>query len=137
MGILSKLLLNERVITGCLRFHVGGETLWTPHRIHTFYISHRRFVAEPRQSARETTCASYALADALSDKTRSCRTFFFSNGPHPEVMRKGAEELDLVVGKGHLPDFSDRVNLPYIDAIVKEIQVESTLPSASRTSHTG
>jgi len=40
---------------------------------------------------------------------------------NPKVMRKAQEELDRVVGKGHLPDFSDRENLPYIDAVVKEV----------------
>jgi len=40
---------------------------------------------------------------------------------NPKVMRKAQEELDRVVGKGHLPDFSDRENLPYTDALVKEL----------------
>jgi len=40
---------------------------------------------------------------------------------NPEVMKKGQEELDRVVGKGHLPDYSDKENLPYIDALVKEL----------------
>jgi len=40
---------------------------------------------------------------------------------HPEVMEKAQEELDRVVGKGRLPDFSDRDSLPYIDALVKEL----------------
>ena len=40
---------------------------------------------------------------------------------NPKVMKKAQEELDRVVGKGHLPDFSDKDNLPYIDALVKEV----------------
>ena len=40
---------------------------------------------------------------------------------NPDVVTKAQEELDRVVGKGHLPDFSDRDNLPYIDALVKEL----------------
>ena len=36
-------------------------------------------------------------------------------------MKKAQEELDRVVGKGGLPDFSHIGNLPYIDALVKEI----------------
>ena len=40
---------------------------------------------------------------------------------NPEVMKKAQEELDRVVGRGHLPDFSDRENLPYINAVVKEL----------------
>jgi len=40
---------------------------------------------------------------------------------NPKVMRKAQEELDRVVDKGRLPDFSDRENLPYTDALVKEL----------------
>ena len=40
---------------------------------------------------------------------------------NPEVMKKAQEELDRVVGKERLPDFSDRDNLPYIDALIKEL----------------
>ena len=40
---------------------------------------------------------------------------------NPQVMKKAQEELDRVVGKGELPDFSHKDNLPYIDALVKEV----------------
>jgi len=40
---------------------------------------------------------------------------------NPKVLKKAQEELDRVVGKGRLPDFLDKDNLPYIDAIVKEV----------------
>ena len=39
---------------------------------------------------------------------------------HPAVQAKAREELDTVVGRGRLPDFTDRGSLPYIDGIVKE-----------------
>ena len=40
---------------------------------------------------------------------------------NPDVMKKAQEELDRVVGKKHLPDFTDRDNLPYVSALVKEL----------------
>ena len=40
---------------------------------------------------------------------------------NPKAMKKAQEELDRVVGKGELPDFSHKDNLPYIDALVKEV----------------
>lgn len=40
---------------------------------------------------------------------------------HPEVQVKGQEELDRVLGHSRLPEFSDRKDLPYICAIVKEL----------------
>lgn len=39
---------------------------------------------------------------------------------YPEVMARAQAELDAVVGSGRLPRFSDRPNLPYIDAMVLE-----------------
>ena len=36
-------------------------------------------------------------------------------------MQKAQEELDRVVGENRLPDFSDRDNLPYINALTREI----------------
>jgi len=40
---------------------------------------------------------------------------------NPEVVEKAQEELDRVVGKDRLPEYSDREDLPYIDAVVKEV----------------
>ena len=36
-------------------------------------------------------------------------------------MRKAQEELDSVVGNERLPELSDRENLPYISALLKEL----------------
>ena len=48
---------------------------------------------------------------------------------HPEVQQRAREELDRVVGRDRLPDFTDRDSLPYITAITKEVlrYVESLL----------
>jgi cytochrome P450 len=40
---------------------------------------------------------------------------------HPEVVRKGQEELDRVIGIGRTPNWDDEANLPYIRSIIKEI----------------
>jgi len=40
---------------------------------------------------------------------------------NPKVLKKAQDELDRVVGKGRLPDLSDKDDLPYIDAIMKEV----------------
>jgi hypothetical protein len=39
----------------------------------------------------------------------------------PDVMKKAQAEIDAVVGNDRLPDFSDRENLPYVDALSKEV----------------
>jgi len=40
---------------------------------------------------------------------------------NPSVLCKAQEELDRVVGRERLPDFGDRPNLPYVEAICMEI----------------
>lgn len=39
---------------------------------------------------------------------------------YPDVVRKAQIELDSVVGRDRAPTFTDKDNLPYIGAIVKE-----------------
>lgn len=39
----------------------------------------------------------------------------------PEVQLKAQRELDTVIGRHQLPSFKDRENLPYINALVKEV----------------
>lgn len=40
---------------------------------------------------------------------------------HPNIARKAQEELDRVVGNERLPEPSDRENLPYVSALLKEL----------------
>jgi len=47
----------------------------------------------------------------------------------PEVQRKAHGELDRVIGRERLPDFSDKDSLPFIDAIYKEsLRIHPVLP---------
>jgi cytochrome P450 len=48
-------------------------------------------------------------------------TFFLAMVLFPEAQRKAQKELDEVVGSTRLPDFEDRANLPYINALGKEV----------------
>lgn len=40
---------------------------------------------------------------------------------YPDVQKKAQEELDRVLGKDRLPDFSDEASLPYITAVLQEV----------------
>ena len=40
---------------------------------------------------------------------------------YPDIQEKARKELDNVVGRDRLPDFSDRLNLPYIEALYTEV----------------
>lgn len=39
----------------------------------------------------------------------------------PDVVRKAQGEIDRVVGNDRLPNSMDRSNLPYVEAVVKEV----------------
>ena len=47
--------------------------------------------------------------------------FFVAMTLNPHVQVRARAELDAVVGWDRLPDFSDRMALPYVNAIVKEL----------------
>lgn len=40
---------------------------------------------------------------------------------HPDIQEKARSQLDSVIGRDRLPNFSDRASLPYIEYIVQEI----------------
>ena len=40
---------------------------------------------------------------------------------YPEVQRRAQAEIDSAIGRDRLPDFNDRVSLPYIEAIRREV----------------
>ncbi|KAF8305345.1 cytochrome P450 [Clavulina sp. PMI_390] len=50
-----------------------------------------------------------------------CRTFLLAMLLHPDIQTKAQDELDRVVGHDRLPSIDDYPNLPYLDAIVKEV----------------
>lgn len=41
---------------------------------------------------------------------------------YPQIQRRAQKNLDRVVGRDLLPGLEDEVNLPYIHAIVKEVE---------------
>ncbi|KAL3450266.1 putative cytochrome P450 oxidoreductase OrdA-like protein [Aspergillus insuetus] len=47
-------------------------------------------------------------------------SFFLTMALFPDVQKRAQEEIDRVVGRGRLPEFTDREKLPYVDALVKE-----------------
>ncbi|KAF8314229.1 cytochrome P450 [Clavulina sp. PMI_390] len=72
-----------------------------------------------------TNCASSRRATKILAGAETtlvvCRTFVLAMLLHPEVQRKAQEELDRVIGHERLPKIDDLSDLPYIDAVVKEV----------------
>lgn len=40
---------------------------------------------------------------------------------HPEIQKKAQAEIDMVVGSDRLPEFTDREQLPYVNAVVSYV----------------
>ncbi len=52
-----------------------------------------------------------------------------------DVQQKAQEELDRVIGHDRLPTYSDRPNLPYVDAVLREtIRCFPVLPTCASMS---
>ncbi|RPD63476.1 cytochrome P450 [Lentinus tigrinus ALCF2SS1-6] len=57
-----------------------------------------------------------------SDTTVSALgSFFLAMLLYPEIQRKAQAEVDRVIGRDRLPDFSDEPSIPYVTALVKEV----------------
>ena len=41
---------------------------------------------------------------------------------NPAVQKRAQAEIDVVVGRGRLPDFGDYENLPYVNAVCMEVK---------------
>ncbi|KAF9445055.1 cytochrome P450, partial [Macrolepiota fuliginosa MF-IS2] len=72
--------------------------------------------------AKRTKQAAMQIYGAASETTAAATmTFILAMLTCPDVQRKAQQELDSVVGFDRLPDFSDKPNLPYLSAIIKEV----------------
>ncbi|KAG6899897.1 hypothetical protein C0993_005583 [Termitomyces sp. T159_Od127] len=48
-------------------------------------------------------------------------TFVYAMLVNPDAQKKAQDEIDNIVGSNKLPDFSDRPNLPYVEALFREV----------------
>lgn len=60
--------------------------------------------------------------EAASDTTTmSLEVFILAALTHPEFLKKAQAELDEVIGDERLPEFDDKMRLPYVQAVVNEV----------------
>ncbi|CAL1703205.1 unnamed protein product [Somion occarium] len=62
-----------------------------------------------------------AFGAGVETSTSTLECFFYAMLTHPDVQKKAQAELDRVVGPSRLPITSDLPNLPYVEAILKEL----------------
>ena len=48
-------------------------------------------------------------------------SFFLAMTLYPEIQKRAQAQIDHVIGTNRLPSFQDRDNLPYVDALMKEV----------------
>ncbi|KAJ7212663.1 cytochrome P450 [Mycena pura] len=66
--------------------------------------------------------AAGSVQTAGSDTTASqLEAFFLAMTLYPDVQSAAQQEIEAVVGRGRLPNLSDRAQLPYVDALCKEV----------------
>ncbi|TFK41770.1 cytochrome P450 [Crucibulum laeve] len=75
---------------------------------------------EQQMSAVKDTAGMFYAAGA-DTTVSSIDTFFIAMVYYPEVQLAAQRELDAIVGRSRLPDFTDRPHLPYVTALMKEI----------------
>ncbi|KAF5368852.1 hypothetical protein D9758_002853 [Tetrapyrgos nigripes] len=79
--------------------------------------------ARHRMSDEESAWLAGVLYGAGQETSTSVlHWFFLSMVFFPEVQQRAQDELDRVVGRSRLPSFADMKHLPYIVAIINELQ---------------
>lgn len=68
-----------------------------------------------------SSVSSVKSSSNLSQTVSSMMCFFLAMTLYPEAQRRAQEEIDSVVGQDRLPTAADRDNLPYVEAVVKEV----------------
>ncbi|KAJ3506015.1 hypothetical protein NMY22_g17383 [Coprinellus aureogranulatus] len=75
---------------------------------------------EALRIARNVCAVTYSAgADTM---VGSLTALFLALAMNPEAQRKAQAEIDSVVGLGRLPSLDDRESLPYVSAVVKEVE---------------
>jgi len=117
--------LSETMKTGPIDF------VWTSMREGTAaqslaseYLQDVEHLSGPARQKQERIVqeALGSLFNAGSDTSvASLMSLFLALTLYPEVQKRAQAELDSVIGRDRLPTFDDRPQLPYIDAMCKEV----------------
>ncbi|KAJ7935572.1 cytochrome P450 [Mycena leptocephala] len=71
------------------------------------------------QAIQEVAASAYA---AGADTTVSAlASFFLAMAVHPDIQKKAQSEIDTVIGTHRLPEFEDRLSLPFVEALYREV----------------
>ncbi|KAF8149460.1 cytochrome P450 [Crassisporium funariophilum] len=66
-------------------------------------------------------CSGSMLSAGTDTSVASVRAFFLAMILNPDVQQRAQAEIDAVIGNDRLPTIADRENLPYLNAVMKEL----------------
>ncbi|KAF7295944.1 O-methylsterigmatocystin oxidoreductase [Mycena kentingensis (nom. inval.)] len=78
----------------------------------------------------EKALAALAYTAGADTTTTALTTFFLAMALNPEVQKQAQAQIDAVIGPNRLPDFLDREQLPYVEAIYRGGSALATACSA-------
>ncbi|THU76219.1 cytochrome P450, partial [Dendrothele bispora CBS 962.96] len=84
-------------------------------------MQHETHVSPAQEVESIKNMASSAVTAAADTTVSATATFFLALTLYPEVQSKAQEELDRVLGPGRIPSFKDRQDLPYVEAVYREV----------------
>lgn len=93
------------------RFHMHRSAYWSllqPVPTRYVYVPLVKLNVQPKPYVRFQTVSAV-------------NAFFLAMALYPAVQAKAQREIDALVGGDRLPTFADREDLPYVDALVKEV----------------
>lgn len=73
------------------------------------------------ETVRLSLFSTNVVVEHIFQTWSSLETFFLAVLRHPEVQKKGQEEIDRVIGPDRLPTFEDFDSLPYVECVTQEI----------------
>ncbi|KAF9485765.1 cytochrome P450 [Pholiota conissans] len=86
------------------------------------FIEAKRGTPEFEEEAQVVSQLALTIFSGASDTIISAfESLFYLLATRPDIQKRGQEEIDRVIGRERLPEFGDRVSLPYTDAIYREL----------------
>ncbi|KAI6016205.1 cytochrome P450 [Pisolithus marmoratus] len=112
--------LLKRVLDDPIQYVHGSITAGTARKSMVHDIYEDKDEDLNLELDREKVAKEVAATAFMETTTSTMLVFLLAMVLYPAVQRKAQEEIDRVVGTDRLPDFSDRPNLPYVEAVLLE-----------------
>jgi len=88
----------------------------------TSFLEKKNTIGASAQEEKAIADIAYTVYGAASDTTISTiGSFFYYMAVNPGIQEKAQKEIDRVISRNRLPDFSDRPAMPYVEAIYREV----------------